>query len=351
MSKRVRIGNIYIGGDDKKIAVQSMTNTDTADVNKTVSQILDLEKAGADIVRFSCYNLDCIQAIKEIKRQTNIPLVADVHFDYKLAVSACESGIDKLRINPGNIGGKANVKKVAAAARSENIPIRIGVNSGSVERELLGKYGGVTPKALVESALNHAKMLEDAGFYDIVISIKASDVKTTYEANCLLANAVDYPIHIGVTEAGLGESAVVKSSVGIGALLLQGIGDTVRVSVTGDVVQEVKIAKQILKALNLTDEGYFDIISCPTCGRTTGDLEKVVLQVKQELADLSPKRKISIAVMGCVVNGPGEAREADMGIAFAKKGAAVFKKGFLVYSGEIDETVIRFINDCKELAR
>ncbi len=350
MSKRVRIGNIYIGGGEN-IAVQSMTNTDTADVNKTVAQILALEKAGADIVRFSCYNLDCIQAIKEIKRQTNIPLVADIHFDYKLAILACENGIDKLRINPGNIGGKANVAKVADAAKAANIPIRIGVNSGSVERELLGKYGGPTPQALVESALNHAKMLENEGFYDIVISIKASDVKTTYEANCLLSQAVDYPIHIGVTEAGLGESAVVKSSVGIGALLLNGIGDTVRVSVTGDVVQEVVIAKQILRALNLTNDGYFDIISCPTCGRTTGDLEKVVLRVKQELADLAPKSKISIAVMGCVVNGPGEAREADMGIAFAKKGAAVFKKGELVYSGAIEETVMRFINDCKELAK
>lgn len=349
-TRKIKIGNIYIGNGER-IAIQSMTNTDTADVESTLAQIKALESAGADIVRLSCYDESCIKAIKEIKKHTKIPLVADIHFDNKLAIAACESGIDKLRINPGNIGGREKVQAVVSAAKTANIPIRIGVNSGSVERELLQKYGGPTAQALAESALNHAKLLENEGFYDIVISIKASDVKTTVEANLLLSKSVDYPLHLGVTEAGLGESAIVKSSIGIGALLLLGIGDTIRVSITGDVVQEVIAAKQILRALDLSDEGYIDFISCPTCARTTGDLEKLVLRVKNELAAFTPKHKVKIAIMGCVVNGPGEAREADIGIAFAKKGAAVFKKGELVYSGDIDETIERFISDCKELIR
>ena len=346
--REVSIGSVKIGGDNP-VAVQSMTNTDTRDIEATCSQILELERAGCDIVRFSVYDGECAMAIPHIKSKTHIPLVADIHFDYKLAVLSAENGIDKLRINPGNIGAFSNVKTVADCAKAHNIPIRVGVNSGSVERDLLEKYGAPTAEALCESALRHVKLLEDAHFYDTVISIKASDVKTTVEACRRLSALCDYPLHIGVTESGLGDAGLIKSAIGIGSLLIDGIGATIRVSLTGSPVSEVNAARSILRALSMDKEGYYDIVSCPTCGRTTGDLEAVVLRVKNALSDIKPKRHIKIAVMGCVVNGPGEAKAADMGIAFAKGGAAVFKDGTIACSGEREDMIMRFIEDCRRL--
>ena len=347
MAKEITIGNITIGGSHP-IAVQSMTNTDTRDTEATIAQILALEAAGADIVRFSVYDDACANAIQSIKSRTHVPLVADIHFDYRLAIKSAENGIDKLRINPGNIGSFENVKKVARCAAEHNIPIRIGVNSGSVERDLLNKYGGPTPDALCESALRHVSLLEAAGFYDIVISIKASNVKNTVSACTKLSSMCDYPLHIGVTESGLDDMGITKSAIGIGSLLLQGIGSTVRVSLTGDPVKEIYAAKTILRALDMDKSGWTDIVSCPTCGRTTGDLEKVVRMIKSSLADEKPSRRIRIAVMGCVVNGPGEAKEADIGIAFAPGGAMVFRNGETAYSGERESTLNRFIKDCRE---
>ena len=348
MTREVKIGNIYIGGN-KSIAIQSMTNTDTANIHATAEQILSLEAAGADIVRFSVYNDDCVRAIPEIKKLTHVPLVADIHFDYKLAIASAEQGIDKLRINPGNIGNFQNVKKVADCAKHHGIPIRVGVNSGSVERDLLRIYGGATAKALCESALSHVKLLEEAGFYDTVISVKASDVKTTVLACRELAKQCDYPLHIGITESGMGEMGIVKSSIGIGSLLLDAIGATVRVSLTGDPVNEIYAARSILRAIDMDKSGWVDIVSCPTCGRTTGDLSSVVDMVRSHLADLKPNRHVKIAVMGCVVNGPGEGKGADIGIAFAPGGAMVFKDGKTAYSGEREEILERFIKDCREV--
>lgn len=346
MTREIQIGKIKIGGKNP-IAVQSMTNTDTRDIEKTSRQINDLHNAGADIVRFSVYDEACARAIPFIKAQTSVPLVADIHFDHRLAVLSAENGIDKLRINPGNIGSFSNVKTVADCAKQHKIPIRIGVNSGSLERDLLQKYGGVTPDGLCESALRHVRLLEKAAFYDTVISIKASDVKTCVLSCRKLARICDYPLHIGVTEAGLDSAAVIKSAIGIGSLLLDGIGSTIRVSITGDPKQEPPAARRILRALGLDPSGYFETVSCPTCGRTTGDLESVVRRVEDELSAVTPKRRVKIAVMGCVVNGPGEAREADIGIAFAPKGAVVFRKGAVAYSGEKEEVLNRFIADCK----
>lgn len=348
MTREVRIGDLTIGGQNN-IAVQSMTNTDTADIYATVMQIQSLEAAGADIVRFSVYNDDCVRAIPEIKKQTSVPLVADIHFDYRLAIASAEHGIDKLRINPGNIGSFENVQRVADCAKRHGIPIRVGVNSGSVERDLLAKYGGATPSALCESALSHVKLLENAHFDDIVISVKASDVKTTVMSCRELARVCDYPLHIGVTESGMGEMGIVKSSIGIGSLLLDGIGATVRVSLTGDPVNEIYAARSILRAIDVDSSGWTDIVSCPTCGRTTGDLAAVVNTVRSRLSDLKPKRHVKIAVMGCVVNGPGEGRGADIGIAFAPGGAMVFRNGECAYSGEREETLERFIADCREV--
>ena len=347
MKAEVRIANIKIGGQNP-IAIQSMTNTDTADVQATASQILALEEAGVDIVRFSVYDMGCVKAIKELKKLTHVPLVADIHFDYRLAVAAAENGIDKLRINPGNIGSFENVKTVARCASEHGIPIRVGVNSGSVERELLDKYGAPTPDALCESALRHVRLLEAAGFYDTVISVKASDVKSTVSAYRKLSAICDYPLHVGVTESGMGEMGITKSAIGIGSLLLDGIGDTIRVSLTGDPVQEVYAAKNILRALDMDKSGWVDIVSCPTCGRTTGDLEAIVRTLRKAVGNIKPTHYVKIAVMGCVVNGPGEAREADMGIAFAPGGAVVFRKGERVYSGDRDATLNRFIEDCKK---
>lgn len=322
-TRQVMVGGIVIGGG-APVTIQSMTNTDTADVNATVEQILSLEAAGCEIVRSSVYNEECVRAIPAIKERIHIPLVADIHFDYRLAIGAMEQGIDKLRFNPGNIGGEDKVRMLVDCARANSVPMRIGVNGGSLEKELLRKYGGPTPEALVESALGHAAILEKQGYYDSVISIKSSSVRDTIEGYRLISKRCDYPLHIGVTEAGGGEMALVKSAAAMGALLVDGIGDTMRISMTGDPVQEVYAARAILKAVGLRQEGI-EIISCPTCGRTCTDLLAAVKRVEKALP--ANRGYLKVAVMGCVVNGPGEAREADIGVAFGKGGCALFKKG------------------------
>lgn len=320
-SKAVRCGNVTIGGG-APVSIQSMTNTDTRDVERTRSQIQALADAGCDIVRVSVYDESCVKAVRELVEASPVPLVADIHFDHKLAIGAIEQGIHKLRINPGNIGGEANVREVAACARAHHVPIRIGVNSGSVERDLLQKHGGPTPAALVESALSHAAMLENAGFDDIIIAVKASTIRDTVEANRLLASVCEYPLHLGLTEAGLPGRGTVKSTIAIGALLLDGIGDTIRVSLAGDPIVEPGAAKDILRALGL--RGGVDIVACPTCGRTCIDVIGIAERIEAETKD--DPTPLTIAIMGCVVNGPGEAREADIGIAGGKTGSVLFQK-------------------------
>lgn len=325
-TKVIQIKNLKMGGNNN-IVIQSMTNTNTADVEATVKQINSLEKAGCELVRVTVNNLKAAEAIKEIKKAINIPLVADIHFDYRLALLAIENGVDKLRINPGNIGSDENVEKVVEAAKKKNIPIRIGVNSGSIEKEILEKYGKPCADALVESAMYHVKLLEKFNFFDIVISLKSSNVKMMVEAYRKISELTNYPLHLGVTEAGTKFQGTVKSAIGIGALLIDGIGDTIRVSLTENPVEEIKVAKEILKVLDLSDEGV-EIISCPTCGRTEIDLIGLAKKVEEEFEN--EKRKFSIAVMGCVVNGPGEAQEADYGIAAGRGTGILFKKGKVV---------------------
>ena len=326
MTRVVKVGNLSIGGNNP-IIIQSMTNTNSADVEATVKQINELEKAGCQLVRMTINNVKAAEAIKEIKKRVNLPLVADIHFDYRLALLAIENGIDKLRINPGNIGSDENVKKVVEAAKEKNIPIRIGVNSGSIEKEILEKYGKPCLEALVESALYHVRLLEKYNFFDIVISLKSSNVKMMVEAYRKISSLVDYPLHLGVTEAGTKFQGTVKSAIGIGALLVDGIGATLRVSLTENPVEEIKVAKEILKVLDLSDEGV-EIISCPTCGRTEIDLISLAKQVEEEFQN--EKNKFKVAVMGCVVNGPGEAREADYGVAAGRGIGILFKKGEII---------------------
>ena len=326
MTRVIKVGNLSIGGNNP-IIIQSMTNTNSADIEATVLQINELEKAGCQLVRMTINNVKAAEAIKEIKKRVNLPLVADIHFDYRLALLAIENGIDKLRINPGNIGSDENIKKVVEAAKEKNIPIRIGVNSGSIEKEILKKYGKPCVEALVESALYHVKLLEKFNFFDIVISLKSSNVKMMVEAYRKISSLVDYPLHLGVTEAGTKFQGTIKSAIGIGALLVDGIGATLRVSLTENPVEEIKVAKEILKVLDLSDEGV-EIISCPTCGRTEIDLIGLAKQVEEEFQN--EKNKFKVAVMGCVVNGPGEAREADYGIAAGKGIGILFKKGKVV---------------------
>ncbi|MDO4301847.1 MAG: flavodoxin-dependent (E)-4-hydroxy-3-methylbut-2-enyl-diphosphate synthase [Clostridia bacterium] len=322
-TRAVKIGNVLIGGDNP-VAIQSMCNTKTSDVEATVKQILELEEAGCEIIRVAVPDMDAAEAISEIKKHIHIPLVADIHFDYRLALKAIENGVDKLRINPGNIGGEDRVKAVVEAAKDKNIPIRIGVNSGSLEKDILEKYGEVTPEGLVESALRHVRILEKLDFYDIVISIKASNVPFSLETYSLLSKEVDYPIHLGITESGTAWSGTIKSAVGIGAILAMGIGDTIRVSLTGDCVDEVKVAKAILKDLGLRKFGI-EFVSCPTCGRTCIDLIGLANKVEERCKNIN--KNIKVAVMGCAVNGPGEAREADIGVAGGKGYGLIFKKG------------------------
>ena len=318
-TRRVTAGGVAIGGG-APVTVQTMTNTDTRDVEATLAQIRAMAAAGADIVRVSVYDEACAKAVRALVDGSPVPLVADIHFNHRLAIQSVENGIAKVRINPGNIGGEANVKRVADCLKAHGVPVRIGVNSGSIEKEILQKYGGVTPEGMVESGLNHARMLERAGFEDIVLSFKATDVKKMIAACRLAHKLTDYPQHIGVTESGTADVGIVKSAVGIGALLLDGIGDTIRVSLSGDPVQEVPAGLSILRACGLRKDGI-EIISCPTCGRTGIDVEGIARRVRAECADI--KVPLKVAVMGCVVNGPGEAREADLGVAGGGNGKGV----------------------------
>ncbi len=326
MSRVIKVGNLLIGGGNP-VVIQSMTNTTTSDVESTVNQIKKLEAVGCQLVRMTINNEEAAKAIGEIKKRVNLPLCADIHFDYKLALLAIENGIDKLRINPGNIGSDENIKAVVEKAKEKNIPIRIGVNSGSIEKHILEKYGKPTVDGMVESAMYHVNLLEKFGFNDIVISLKASNVKMMVEAYRKISKLVDYPLHLGVTEAGTAFQGTVKSAIGIGSLLVDGIGDTIRVSLTEDPVEEIKVAREILKVLGLVEAGV-EIVSCPTCGRTEIDLIGLAKKVEKEFE--TEKRKIKIAVMGCVVNGPGEAREADYGVAGGKGVGVLFKKGKIV---------------------
>lgn len=334
MSRVVKVGNLLIGGGNP-IVIQSMTNTTTSDVEATVNQIKKLEAAGCQMVRMTINNEEAAKAIGEIKKRVDVPLCADIHFDYKLALLAIENGIDKLRINPGNIGSDENIKAVVEKAKEKNIPIRIGVNSGSIEKHILEKYGKPTADGMVESAMYHINLLEKNGFNDIVVSLKASNVKMMVEAYRKISKLVDYPLHLGVTEAGTAFQGTVKSAIGIGALLVDGIGDTIRVSLTEDPVEEIKVAKEILKVLGLIEAGV-EIVSCPTCGRTEIDLIGLAKKVEKEFEN--ENRKIKIAVMGCIVNGPGEAREADYGVAGGKGVGVLFKKGQIVK--KVDESEI-----------
>lgn len=344
-TRQVRVGDVPIGGG-APVSIQSMTNTPTWDVRATVSQIMALEDVGCDIVRVAVPDLASAEAVRAIKEQIRIPLVADIHFDHRLALRAMENGADKIRINPGNIGSKDKVREVVRMASQRGIPIRVGVNSGSLEKPLLEKYGRVCAEALAESAMNHAALLEDMGFSDIVISIKSSDVVMSYKAYQLLAQRTDYPLHIGITEAGTPYRGTIKSAVGIGALLLCGIGDTLRVSLTGDPVEEIRAAKEILRACGLYSKGI-QFISCPTCGRTQIDLIRIANQVEKALEGVD--KPIKVAIMGCVVNGPGEAREADIGIAGGKGSAALFKKGQIIKRVDEDEIVDTLVQAIKEL--
>lgn len=325
-TRKVKVGDIYVGGD-ADIAVQSMTNTDTRDVEATVGQILKLEAAGCNIVRCAVPDMEAAEAIKEIVSRVNIPVVADIHFDYRLALKVVENGISAVRINPGNIGSIERVRMVAEACKAKNIPIRIGVNSGSLEKEILERDGKPTAKGLVESALAHVKILEAVDFNDIVISIKSSDVRMMIDAYRLMSEKVDYPLHLGVTESGTPFRGTIKSSIGIGTLLAEGIGDTIRVSLTSDPIEEIKVAKEMLKALGLR-KGGLEFVSCPTCGRTQIKLIEIANEVERRLE--GNNKDIKVAVMGCIVNGPGEAREADIGIAGGKGEGIIFKKGEII---------------------
>lgn len=334
-TRQIAIGNVKIGGG-APISVQSMTNTKTTDTKATVAQIKALEAAGCDIVRLAVPDMAAAENIANIKKQVDVPLVADIHFDYRLALKAIEQGIDALRINPGNIGDEARVKAVVEAAKMKRIPIRIGVNAGSLDKKLLVKYGKVTAEALVESAMEHVHILEKLDFYDIKISLKAHDVPLTLDAYRLMSETVDYPLHLGITEAGTVNTGIIKSAVGIGALLAEGIGDTFRISLTGDPVNEIKVANEILKALGLKEYGP-TLISCPTCGRCNIDLPSIAAQVEKRLENV--KKPVKVAVMGCVVNGPGEARDADIGIAGGKGEGLVFRKGEIIGKVPEDELI------------
>jgi (E)-4-hydroxy-3-methylbut-2-enyl-diphosphate synthase len=334
-TRQINIGKVKIGGS-APVSVQSMTNTRTEDIKATLSQIRRLEEVGCEIVRVAVPTREAAARLGEIKSKINIPLVADIHFDYQLAIMAVNEGIDGLRINPGNIGGREKVEKVVRAAKKGGIPIRIGVNSGSLEKYLLERYGGPGPEALVESALRCVKVFEGLDFYEIKISLKSPDVLTTMEAYRMISKIVDYPLHLGITEAGTLFSGVIKSSLGIGILLNEGIGDTIRVSLTADPVEEVRAGYEILKGLKLRSRGV-EMISCPTCGRCEIDLVGIANEVEKRLAKV--KKPIKVAVMGCVVNGPGEAKEADIGIAGGKGSGLLFKRGKAVKKLKEEEMV------------
>jgi len=332
-SRQVKVGNVLVGGG-APVSIQSMTNTDTKNVEASLKQINSLYEAGCDIVRLAILDMDAAKAFGEIKKKSPVPLVADIHFDYKLALAVIELGADKVRINPGNIGSEDKVRAVLEKAKEYRIPIRIGVNSGSLEKDLITKYGGVTAEALAESAINAVKYAKSFGFEDVVVSLKSADVAMNHSAHKLLADQIDNPIHIGLTEAGVGEMAEIKSTAAIGALLLDGIGDTMRVSLTGDPVREVLCAKKILKAVGIRKYGI-DFVSCPTCGRTKVDLPTIAAEIERKLAPISDKlekekKSLRVAVMGCAVNGPGEAKNADIGVACGDGEGLIISKGEII---------------------
>lgn len=341
----VKIGNVKIGGGNS-IAIQSMTNTKTEDVKATVNQILKLEKAGCEIIRSAVPTQEAAKALGEIKKRIHIPIVADIHFDYRLAIAAIENGADKIRINPGNIGSLERVKAVVDCARERNIPIRVGVNSGSLEKELVKKYAGVTAEALVESALKQVSVIEDLGYDNLVISIKSSNVQMCVKAHELIADKTNHPLHVGITEAGTLRSGLIKSSIGLTQILSQGIGDTIRVSLTADPVEEVYAAKDILRALGLK-KGGIEVVSCPTCGRTSIDLIGLAEKVNEAVRDYP--LDIKVAVMGCAVNGPGEAREADIGIAGGNGEGIIIKHGEIIRKCKEEELLPELLKELNEL--
>ena len=349
-SRKIKVGNLYIG-DDSTITVQSMTNTDTHDVEATYRQVLRLQEAGCDIIRITAPDEESVETFAELKRRgIKAPLVADIHFNYKIALAAAKAGVDKIRINPGNIGSREKVREVVLACRERSIPIRIGVNSGSLEEGILKKYGSPTAEALAESAFYHASLLREFDFSDIAISVKSSDVQTMIKANRILAESTDYPLHLGVTEAGARERALIKSSIGVGTLLADGIGDTIRVSLTDDPVEEIYAARNILDTLGISENRGMDIVSCPTCGRTQIDLISLLARFEDRVkAEGLDRKNIKVALMGCAVNGPGEAREADIGIAGGKGEALLFKKGGIIRKIKEDKLLDELIMEIKAL--
>lgn len=341
----VKAGNIYIG-NGAEVSIQSMLNTRADDIEGSVLQAKRLEEAGCQIIRAAIPDMNAVRLIPALKEAVSVPIVADIHFDYKLALESVAAGIDKIRINPGNIGDEDRVKQVADACKSKNIPIRIGVNSGSLEKEILKKYGHPTAQALCDSALYHASLLEKFDFNDIVLSMKSSDVKTMVQAYEIANNSCDYPLHLGVTEAGTTRMGIIKSSAGIGSLLLHGIGDTIRISLTADPVEEIYAAKDLLKAIGLRNDGI-TFVSCPTCGRTKIDLIGLANEAQERLKDC--KKNLKVAIMGCVVNGPGEAKEADIGIAGGDKEGLVFKKGEILYKVPEDKLIDALCDEIDKL--
>lgn len=345
ISKEIKIGNTLIGGNNP-ISVQSMTNTKTADIDNTVKQIKELEDVGCDIIRLAVTSEEDAKALKSIKNQINIPIIADIQYDYKLALESIKYGVDGLRINPGNIGSLDKVKKVVDACKDNDLAIRIGVNSGSIKKEFLEKYNGVNADSIVYSALEQIRYLEDLDFHDIIISLKASNVPLTIDSYKMMSDMCDYPLHLGVTEAGTPWRGTIKSSVGIGTLLALGIGDTIRISLTGDPVEEVKVGREILKSLGLLNEGL-ELISCPTCGRTNIDLIQIAEEAEKSLASID--KHIKVAIMGCAVNGPGEAREADIGIAGGNGEGIIFKKGKVVRKVKEEELLHELLEEINNM--
>lgn len=343
-TKTISYGNVKVGGNNP-ISVQSMTNTDTRDVKSTVEQIKRLENEKCDIIRLAVLDTDAAKALKTIKKEVNIPIIADIHFDYRLAIKSVKNGVDGLRLNPGNIGNSDRVREVVKACMDYNVPIRIGVNSGSINKAYLEKYNGVNVNSMVESALEHVRILEEMNFNNIVVSLKSTDIKLTVESYEKISQICSYPLHIGITEAGTKWAGTIKSSIGIGSLLLNGIGDTIRVSLTGNPIEEVKVGKQILRSLDLLKDKV-QIISCPTCGRTQVDLEKIANEVEKQTENIF--KPIKVAIMGCAVNGPGEAKEADLGIAAGKGSGLLFKKGEIIKKVKEDQLISELINEIKK---
>lgn len=344
-TRKVKVGKVFVGGD-APVSIQSMTNTDTRDIEKTLEQIRALHVAGCEIIRCAVPDMQAAEALKEICKNSPMPVVADIHFDYRLALKSIENGVSALRINPGNIGSEERVREVVNAAKSKNIPIRIGVNSGSLEKEILERDGKPTAEGLVESALKHVKILESLDFSDIVISIKSSDVPMMIKAYRLMSEKCNYPLHLGVTESGTIFRGTIKSSIGIGTLLAEGIGDTIRVSLTSDPIEEIKVAKEMLKTLGFRKSGI-EFVSCPTCGRTQIDLIKIAEEVEKRIENLN--KNIKVAVMGCVVNGPGEAREADIGIAGGKGEGLIFKKGIIIKKVKEEQLIDELMKEIERL--